>query len=121
MRMLLGVCVALLLAVGPSFADKLEGRYRIEGVEPDGRPYEGALAVKRIGETYVVVWSVGGRRFIGTALGAPSGFAVSFRHGESSGVAIFRPTEEGYQGAFAYHLNARAGQERWIRSEQDGE
>lgn len=115
MRTLLAACMVMLLTVSLSFADTLEGHYRIEGVEPDGRSYKGALAIKRAGETYVVVWSVGGRRFIGTALGAPSGFAVSFRHGEATGVAIFRPTEEGYEGAFAYHLHPKAGQERWIR------
>jgi len=117
MRALFGAFIALLVMLSPAPADTLEGQYRIRGVEPDGRPYEGALAVKKMGETYVVIWSVGGRRFVGTALGAPSGFAVSFRHGEASGIAIFRPTEEGYEGAFAYHLNARAGQERWIRRE----
>lgn len=120
MRILLGACLAVLVTVSlsfASFADNLEGHYRIEGVEPDGRGYKGELAIKRAGETYIVVWSVGGRRFIGTALGAPSGFAVSFRHGEATGVAIFRPTDEGYEGAFAYHLTPRAGQERWIRQE----
>jgi hypothetical protein len=119
MRIRLAAVLAFVVsAVGAASANDLEGRYRIQGVEPDGRAYEGSLAVKKSGEIYVVMWSVGGRRYLGTALGAPSGFAVSFKFGDSTGVGIYRPTNDGYEGAYAYHLHGKAGQERWIRQEQ---
>lgn len=48
-----------------------EGTYTVEGNSPgSGAPYEGTVTVERTGETYQVVWEIGGTTFVGSGLGA---------------------------------------------------
>lgn len=48
-----------------------EGTYTVQGNSPgSGDPYEGTVTVERTGETYQIVWEIGGTTFVGSGLGA---------------------------------------------------
>ncbi len=72
------VAVFIVVTV-PALADPV-GRYTVEGKNPGGGPsYSGTVSVERTGQTYRVVWDVGGSRFIGTGVGNKDFLAVSYR------------------------------------------
>ena len=44
------------------------------------------MTVRKTGETYSVVWVVGGTRYIGTGIGNKDFIAVSYRSGNNTGL-----------------------------------
>lgn len=61
---------AVVLGASLAHADPV-GRYSVSGTNPDsGSTYKGTVVVTRTGETYRVVWKIGGTTYYGTGLGA---------------------------------------------------
>ena len=66
---LLAAAVSLVLLASSAWAVH-EGEYDVEGTNPgSGSGYSGTVRVSRTGETYNVVWTVGGTRYVGTGIG----------------------------------------------------
>ena len=109
-----GLAAALLLA-SPLPLLAQEGQYRVQGTNPGGGgTYAGPVTVQKTGQTYQVVWQVEGTRFVGTGIGGPEGFAVTYRSGNDTGVAIYVPgAQGGFEGVWTYAGARQIGQERW--------
>jgi hypothetical protein len=90
------------------------GRYTVEGKNPGGgSSYSGTVSVEKSGETYRVVWDVGGTRFIGTGVGNKDFLAVSYRSGNSTGLALYGSEGANWTGIWAYADGRELGAERW--------
>lgn len=62
---------ALILLMTSQAVAGPEGTYSVVGTNPgSGAQYRGVVSVKRNGQTYSVVWNVGGTEYLGTGLGA---------------------------------------------------
>ncbi len=107
------------------------GSYAVEGTNPgNGRGYTGTVDVRRTGETYQVVWNVGGVEYIGTALGAAQvkdGFtmgraskrdsvlAVSYISQNSFGLAFYvRQPDGSWNGIWTFGGSKQIGTENWF-------
>jgi hypothetical protein len=95
--------VALMLSYGVALADPV-GIYTLEGTNPGGQgKYTGDVAVVKTGETYKVVWHVGGATYVGTGIGDKDFIAVSYKSGDDSGVALYgREADGSWSGVWAY-------------------
>jgi hypothetical protein len=109
-----------------------EGKYFVQGTNPgSGTGYEGTLIVQRTGETYSVVWDVGGTRYVGTALGAsyikgvltmgPAAdkdiaLSISYVAGDSYGIAFMIEQPNGlWSGVWTYGGSNAIATEVWTR------
>jgi hypothetical protein len=73
------------------------------------------VRVRKTGQTYEVVWDIGGTRFVCTGIGGPEGMAVTYRSGNNTGVAIYVPSEGGrYAGAWTYAGAREVAEETWL-------
>jgi hypothetical protein len=98
-----------------AFADPV-GRYTVEGKNPgDGSSYSGTVSVEKTGQTYRVVWEVGGSRFIGTGVGNKDFLAISYRSGNNTGLALYGEENGSWVGIWAYANGQDLGAERWTR------
>lgn len=90
--------VALVFSVTAALADPV-GKYDIEGTNPGSDTiYSGTLSVERTGQTYRVVWVVGGTRSIGTGVGNKDFISVSYKTGSYTGLALYAPEGDGWVG-----------------------
>ena len=107
----------LLVFASASQAQDLEGQYRVRGTNPGGGSgYTGAVTVARSGQTYQVTWQIGSTRYVGTGIGGPTGIAVTYRSGDSTGLALYVPSEQGgYKGVWTYAGGRQIGEEFWTR------
>ncbi|MBM3609684.1 MAG: hypothetical protein FJX29_14770 [Alphaproteobacteria bacterium] len=115
---------AVLSALVP--AQAIEGKYSVEGNDPGGaQPYKGDVEVKQNGQTYAVIWQIGGLRQIGTGVVVDNVFSVVFqslvpgRGVGRPGVAVYqidrnRITEGIWTGMGAN----RMGQETWTATDR---
>jgi len=111
----LPAAVALMMAVGAAFADPV-GTYGVSGTNPnDGSTYSGAVRVERTNETYRVVWTIGGQRYVGTAIGNDQFLAVSYRSGNETGLALYGRDGDGWKGIWTYEGGQKLGSEIWQR------
>jgi len=102
MRTLL-VAVALLCSATLAFAADPVGTYRVTGTNPGGgSSYHGAVKVARTGKTYRVVWVVGGAHYVGTGIGTHEGLAVSYKAGNSTGLALYGADGGNWEGVWTY-------------------
>ena len=107
---------ALLAGTASAQAAEPTGHYLVEGSNPGGGGgYSGSVDVTRTGATYRVVWTIGGQRFIGTAIGSPQAFAVSYRSGNETGLAIYTEDGNDWSGAWTYAGGNQLGTEHWLR------
>lgn len=109
------LAVALCLVAMPAIADPV-GRYDAEGANP-GSPerYRGTVAVERTGDTYRVIWQVGGTRYVGTGIGNADFIAVSYRAGQNTGLALYSHKGNGiWEGIWTYANGREVGTEKWI-------
>jgi hypothetical protein len=113
-KLLATVAAALLFSVTAAFADPV-GRYNVEGTNPgaNGSSYSGTVSVERTGQTYKVVWVIGGERFIGTGIGNKDFLAVSYRSGSQTGLALYAPDGDGWAGVWTYAGGTQMGTEHW--------
>jgi hypothetical protein len=109
---------AAILAVSSSlaFAGDPVGSYDVEGTNPgNGSAYTGTVSVEKTGETYRVVWVVGGTRYVGTGIGNKDFISVSYRSGNDTGLALYGESGNGWLGVWTYSGGTRVGAERWRR------
>lgn len=116
MRFLLAVAVALLCNVAVAVAAEPVGNYTIAGSNPgDHGKYAGTVSVTKTGDTYHVVWVVGGTRYIGTGIGDKNFLAVSYKSGDDSGLALYGADGGNWSGIWAYSGAQQLGTEVWNR------
>ncbi len=114
MRNLL-VAAAFLFSIATASADPV-GKYDVEGKNPGGgSSYSGTVTVSRTGETYRVVWDVGGTKYIGTGIGNKDFIAVSYRSGNSTGLALYGAEGGDWVGVWTYADGREIGAEKWTR------
>jgi hypothetical protein len=95
MRLIIGTVLALVVTVASSLADPA-GTYRVSGTNPgNGTTYSGTVTVERTGDTFLVRWTIAGSRQIGVGIGKDDFLAVSYRSGDSIGIALYRPDQDG--------------------------
>ena len=115
MRFLLAVA-ALLCSTLLAFAADPVGSYSVIGTNPgNNSQYHGTVQVTRTGQTYRVVWVVGNARYIGTGIGNREGLAVSYKSGNSSGLALYGADGGNWQGVWTYSGGHDIGTEVWKR------
>jgi hypothetical protein len=62
-----------------------------------------------------VIWDVGGTRYVGTGIGDANFIAVSYRTGQSSGLALYAHKGNGiWEGIWTYANGRDVGTEKWI-------
>jgi hypothetical protein len=116
MRHLMAAAVALLLSVVAAYAADPVGRYSIHGTNPGGNgQYSGTVSVTKTGDTYRVIWVVGGTQYVGTGIGDKNFLAVSYKSGNSSGLALYGASGGNWQGVWAYSGARQMGTEIWDR------
>jgi hypothetical protein len=109
------VATAVFLSASAAFADPV-GTYRVEGTNPGGGSgYTGTVTVERTGETYHVVWVVGGVRYTGTGLGDKNFIAVSYRSGNDTGLALYGEDGGNWLGLWTVADGRNVGTEVWKR------
>ena len=130
MKSLFAILFTLMLVSIPSAKADPVGVYQVEGTNPGGKDgYTGEVAVERNGDTYTVVWVVGGQEYIGTGLGAANvngsvvmgkadqkdiALTVSYISGDSFGLAFFVKQDNGqWNGIWTYGGSDRIGNEVW--------
>lgn len=110
--------------VSPAMA--IEGQYSVEGRDPGGeQPYKGAVEVKRNGQTYAVVWRIGGLRQVGTGVVIDNVFSVVFqsivpgRGVGRPGVAVFQIDQNRVtEGVWTGMGHSQMGQEIWTATDR---
>ncbi len=116
MRHLLAIVAALLWGAAAAFAADPVGSYTIQGSNPgDGSKYSGTVAVTKSGETYRVIWVVGGTRYVGTGIGNKDFMAVSYKSGSDTGLALYGADGGNWAGVWTYAGGREVGTEVWKR------
>src|SRR6516164_7244606 len=101
--MMRSLFIALTLLWGfatAAFAADPVGTYHIEGHNPSGSTYEGSVTVTKTGDTYRVVWDIGGTKYEGTAIGDKDFMAVTYRSGDSTGLALYGEDGGNWKGVW---------------------
>jgi hypothetical protein len=107
--------LAFVLFAGVANADPV-GKYEVTGTNPGGKStYTGQVTVERTGDTYRVVWNVGGTRYVGTGIGNKEFIAVSYRSGDQTGLALYAEDGDGWGGVWTYAGGKQMGTEKWER------
>jgi hypothetical protein len=115
MRLLAAVTTAVCLASAAALAEPV-GQYEVSGTNPGNTSstYHGTVAVQRTGDTYQVVWVIGGARFTGTGIGNSNFLAVSYRSRNLNGLALYAGQQDGsWQGIWTTDGGTAIGTERW--------
>jgi hypothetical protein len=116
MRRLSIAAAALIWSVTAAVAADPVGDYTVEGANPGGGSgYRGTVTVERTGETYRVVWVVGGTRYIGTGIGNKDFIAVSYRSGNDTGLALYGENGGNWTGVWTVANGRTMGAEVWKR------
>ena len=116
LRTLAAFVVALALSNTLAFAGDPVGRYSVIGSNPGNKgQYAGTVTVERTGETFRVTWDIGSQTFIGTGIGSDKGFAVSYRSGNQTGLAIYGARGDNWEGVWTFTGGQDIGGEAWTR------
>lgn len=110
----LGSLAAVMFSASVALADPV-GDYSVEGKGPDGNSYRGTASIEATGETYRVVWLIGKQKFVGTAVGNDDFFAVSYKSGNSTGVAVYGKDGDDWLGVWTYSGGTSIGAEKLTR------
>jgi hypothetical protein len=114
-KLFAAVAAVVLFGVTAALADPV-GNYDIKGTDPGkGGAYSGTVSVERTGQTYKVVWVIGGQRYIGTGIGNKDFLAVSYISGNQTGLALYAPEGDGWTGVWTYAGGTTMGTDRWTR------
>ncbi len=115
MRILAMVLAASIFASSVWAADPV-GRYVVHGTNPGGGgEYSGTATVEKTGDTYKVVWKVGGQTYIGTGVGDHGFMAISYKSGNDTGLALYGEDGDGWKGVWTYQKGTTLGGEVWAR------
>jgi hypothetical protein len=116
LRTFAAAAAAVLLSVTFAFAGDPVGRYGVVGSNPgNGTKYAGTVTVERTGDTYRVTWDIGSQTYVGTGIGSSEGFAVAYRSGSQTGIAIYGAKGEDWEGVWTYTGGRDIGGEAWTR------
>lgn len=116
MRHLIAASAALLLSATVALAADPVGKYSVEGANPGGgSKYSGTVTVDKTGDTYRVIWVVGGTRYIGTGIGNKDFIAVSYKSGSDTGLALYGADGGNWAGIWTYAGGRQVGAEIWKR------
>lgn len=117
MRRLFAISFAALLwSAASAFAADPTGEYSVTGSNPGSSSrYSGTVTVEKTGQTYRVVWVVGGQRYIGTGIGDKDFLAVSYRSGNETGLALYGANGGNWSGVWTYANGRQIGTEVWQR------
>lgn len=74
---------------GPHPAPRIEGRYRVEGISPDGGRYLGTAVIERTGNHYRVSWNLANQMFSGTGTLSGNAFAVTWTGTSAGGTVTY--------------------------------
>jgi hypothetical protein len=119
MRVVFVAAFAFVLTAISALANP-EGTCQVSGTNPgNGSTYSGRVTVQRTEETFVVVWIVASSRQVGIGVGKDDFLAVSYRSGNSIGIAVYRPDGEGWKGIWAPAGSQNLGTEIWTRVRPD--
>jgi hypothetical protein len=92
------------------------GNYSVVGSNPGGKGrYSGTVEVERTGDTFRVTWDIGGQTFVGTGIGSDKGFAVTYRSGNQTGLAIYGAKGNDWEGVWTFTGGKEIGGEAWTR------
>jgi len=107
---------ALVLGTPAAFAANPIGTYKVEGTNPgSGSKYSGTATVEKTGETYRVIWVVGGTQYDGTGIGNKDFIAVSYKSGNDTGLALYGEDGGNWAGVWTYANGRQVGAEIWKR------
>jgi hypothetical protein len=117
MRHLFAVSAAALLwSAASAFAADPVGSYSVQGTNPGGGgKYNGTVTVEKSGQTYRVIWIVGGTRYVGTGIGDKDFIAVSYNSGSDTGLAPYGADGGNWTGVWTYAGGRQVGTEAWKR------
>ncbi len=117
MRHLFAVSAAALLwSAASAFAADPVGSYSVQGTNPGGgSKYNGTVTVEKSGQTYRVIWTVGGTRYVGTGIGDKDFIAVSYKSGSDTGLALYGADGGNWTGVWTYAGGRQIGTEAWKR------
>ena len=108
--------MAILMLSGAAFAADPAGHYSVKGTSPGGGgAYSGDVTVKKTGETYSVVWTIDGTKYIGTGVGNEEFLTVSYKSGDATGVALYGHKTDGWSGVWTYAGGTQLGTETWAK------
>ena len=109
-RYLAGVLLAL--STTAALADPT-GSWKVSGKGPDGAAYAGTATIAKTGDTYRIVWKLGGDPITGTGVGDDRFFAVGYGSGpDEGGVAVYARDGDGWKGIWTYYGGKKVGIER---------
>ena len=121
MRILSMIAAALLcmapLATTQAAAADITGSYLVDGTSPGGGSYTGSVSVKKNADSlYQVVWTIGGEKYIGTAIGTDEMLSISYRSGNNTGVGLYVTQKNGsVKGIWTYAGGKELGGEVWLK------
>ena len=116
LKTLAAIAAALVLSATLAFAGDPVGRYSVVGSNPGGNGrYSGSVTVEKTGDTFRVTWDIGSQTFVGTGIGSEKGFAVSYRSGGQTGLAIYGANGANWEGVWTYTGGKEIGGEVWTR------
>lgn len=99
-----------------AFAADPVGSYEVEGTNPGGGgSYSGTVSVERTGQTFRVIWVVGGTRYVGTGIGDHDFLAVSYKSDNDTGLALYGSDGGNWKGIWTYAGGRQIGAEMWKR------
>jgi len=111
----ISVLVALLWGVTTAFAADPVGKYMAEGNGADGSGYSGTVTIEQTGQTYSVIWLIGGTRYVGTGIGDKNFIAVTYRSGNDTGLALYSADGGNWKGIWAWAGGRALRTEIWKR------
>jgi hypothetical protein len=116
MRIFISAAVALLMMTLAAFAADPVGSYSVKGTNPGNNgKYSGKVTVTKTGETYSVIWIVGGTKYVGTGIGDKNFIAVSYKSDEGTGLALYGADGGNWAGVWTYAGGRQVGSEVWSR------
>ena len=71
--------------------------------------------MEKTGDTFRVTWDIGGQTFVGTGIGSDKGFAVTYRSGNQTGLAIYGAKGNDWEGVWTFTGGKEIGGEAWTR------
>lgn len=89
-KLLVFVGAVFLFSMTAAWAAEPIGSYDIKGTNPGGGGggYTGTVTVEKTGQTYKIVWTIGGKQYFGTGIGNKDFLAVSYLSGSHGACAL---------------------------------
>jgi hypothetical protein len=72
------------------------GKYSVKGHSPgNDQGYTGQVVVTKTGDTYQVIWEIGGQIAVGTGIGSANFLVVTYLTGRQIGLALYARRADG--------------------------